>query len=488
LSNKNQSFLRFSLEESIWFQKGQEVEELYSLSLDPNVTIQESDQFVVIKGTLDVSGEYQDEGKSGESELKDYTQSFFPRTIHTVEKREDGLNEFTHHFPVDITIPNYRVRSLDEIDIAISSFDYFLPENNCLKLQAELYITGIYGEMQAEEERPVLIDDTDIHQDVVEEDWIEQILAERNEQTNEETEAEEDVAELEEESELNNRQSEASLEKEEEDVAELEEEFELNDRQSEASPEKAEVEELEALELEKAEIEKFEEELEIEFEPYRLHDANPTEEVEEEYKLLPLYREKEEIVDGDVDDLYTPFTAEAKKIPILEKEIAPISAKELEPVHTFRSESKLEEEINDRPDEEDFHIEMEPEERPIIESIAERVVQKARQSAPLIELAQRKETEKTTRPSKNRGKASEEPEKTSSKERVSLMDFFGRNEEEELVKLKVCIVQHGETLDTLANRYEVPIQSLLNSNELEANQDIFEGQVLYIPKIEQVKN
>jgi len=45
----NQSCLRFSLEESVWFQRGQEVAELISISLDPDITIQENDQYVTIK-------------------------------------------------------------------------------------------------------------------------------------------------------------------------------------------------------------------------------------------------------------------------------------------------------------------------------------------------------------------------------------------------------------------------------------------------------
>ncbi|MFZ7945582.1 hypothetical protein [Neobacillus sp. 19] len=58
LSQENQSCLRFSLEESLWFRKGQEVEELISISLDPDITIQENDQYVTIRGSLELTGEY----------------------------------------------------------------------------------------------------------------------------------------------------------------------------------------------------------------------------------------------------------------------------------------------------------------------------------------------------------------------------------------------------------------------------------------------
>jgi N-acetylmuramoyl-L-alanine amidase len=42
-------------------------------------------------------------------------------------------------------------------------------------------------------------------------------------------------------------------------------------------------------------------------------------------------------------------------------------------------------------------------------------------------------------------------------------------------------VQKGDTLDHLAERYDVTIQNLLRLNNLEINQDVSVGQVLYIP-------
>ena len=60
-----------------------------------------------------------------------------------MDQREDGLSEFIHRIPVDITIPNNRIQSLDHIDVNVHAFDYFMPEKNCLKLEAELIISGI---------------------------------------------------------------------------------------------------------------------------------------------------------------------------------------------------------------------------------------------------------------------------------------------------------------------------------------------------------
>ena len=45
----------------------------------------------------------------------------------------------------------------------------------------------------------------------------------------------------------------------------------------------------------------------------------------------------------------------------------------------------------------------------------------------------------------------------------------------------MVIVQNGETLDYLADKYEISVQQILRMNHLEINQDVYEGQVLYIP-------
>ena len=62
--------------------------------------------------------------------------------------REEGNCEFSHRFPVDITIPNNRIQSIYDIDVIVESFDYSIPERSCLKLSAELTISGLYDSSQ----------------------------------------------------------------------------------------------------------------------------------------------------------------------------------------------------------------------------------------------------------------------------------------------------------------------------------------------------
>jgi len=66
-------------------------------------------------------------------------------------------------------------------------------------------------------------------------------------------------------------------------------------------------------------------------------------------------------------------------------------------------------------------------------------------------------------------------------ESISLTDFFARKQDEKAAKLRMCIVQSGETLDYLAEKYNISVQQILRMNHMETNQSVSEGQVLYIP-------
>ncbi|WP_052019542.1 hypothetical protein [Mesobacillus boroniphilus] len=120
MSQGNQSCLRFSLEESVWFQRGQEVAELVSISLDPNITIQENEQYVSIRGSLELTGEY----TCHEQQQENDEQLSALKYVHSVMEREEGVYEFLHRFPVDITIPKNRIESIYDIDIQVEGFDY----------------------------------------------------------------------------------------------------------------------------------------------------------------------------------------------------------------------------------------------------------------------------------------------------------------------------------------------------------------------------
>ncbi|WP_421380244.1 stage VI sporulation protein D [Bacillus salacetis] len=382
--SQEQSCLRFSLEEAVWFKKGQEVEELLSISLDPHITIQEQEQYVLIRGTLDLTGEYLPTSSNEEEEPDNwYDLQHNGKYVHRVDYREKGECEFTHSFPVDVTIPKNRIANLDEIDVYVDSFDYVVPENACLKLNADLTISGIYGEQQVH--API---------ELAEDQVIEPVYRSAP------------AAEIFQEAE------------EEESFGELEEaDYEVG---------------------------RDEEEAEVETEVY--------------YEEEPA---------GEEEDTYEPFTVEGRKAPEEEEEVViPISyeaKQEAAPVFSY--------------DEEEFEY-ARGEQIQFEEEEAVEPVQEVEQEEDL-----EYEEESSSSPEAETKKKSLFKKKS---ETISLTDFFARKDEERAAKMKVCIVQQGETLELIADKYELSIPQLLRVNHLEAHQDVSEGQVLYIPQEEAV--
>ncbi|USK49085.1 stage VI sporulation protein D [Bacillus sp. CMF12] len=413
MSQGNPSCLRFSLEESVWFQKGQEVSDLISISLDPNITIQESDQYVTIQGALELAGEYRrSDEEASEEEQEDLAVTKF---VQTVEERGEGVCEFKHYFPVDITIPNNRIQSIYDIDVAVESFDYVLPERSCMKLTANLTITGLYGDQQHVP-----------------------------------------VQEWEEESE-------------------------------------AETEELEPLYRSSAVAEETEEEEIIQQEwPSYQQEEQEQEEEEEEEREEQVYAGAEEDIreeepqeeQSETDEVYIPFEAEARKQPEVEEQevIKPSVPAALE----VKQDQPEEEQTPKTAPEISFSSQRNEEEAPPTAQEIYQMTEASESDSPSFEKkpvqAAVQETHEETEESSSSSEQEAKKKKLSKKKSMSLTEFFARKEEaEEHVKLKVCIVQNGDTIDAIAERYDIPAQQLLRVNHLEINQDISEGQVLYIP-------
>ncbi|MFH4082012.1 LysM peptidoglycan-binding domain-containing protein, partial [Acinetobacter baumannii] len=61
-----------------------------------------------------------------------------------------------------------------------------------------------------------------------------------------------------------------------------------------------------------------------------------------------------------------------------------------------------------------------------------------------------------------------------------LTKLFTKEPEEEFTKLRMYFVQEGDTIESIADRYETSVQNLYRVNQTE---DIFlnTGQIIYIP-------
>ncbi|MBT2684583.1 stage VI sporulation protein D [Bacillus sp. ISL-37] len=384
MSQGNQSCLRFSLEESVWFQRGQEVAELVSISLDPNITIQENEQYVSIRGSLELTGEYTCHEQQQEN---DEEQLSALKYVHSVMEREEGVNEFLHRFPVDITIPKNRIESIYDIDIQVEGFDYVFPEKDRLKLNADLAITGLYGEQQHEADQ-----DADSEE-------AEELEVSYREEAPAEVDAEVEAADA---------------------------NAETGSHSTEGFPEAP---------------------------AYSFVQQNETLNQEEQ--------------DSYEEELYAPFRAEAKKEANAEEGFEPElqEQREHQPVpeyalSDFRGEPEPVAEIE--VEQEEVEVELEVEDQPEVENIPAEVEESPESSSsPVL---------KKKKPNMKQG--------------ISIAEFLARKEEEtEVAKIRVCIVQQGDSLQSISERYDVPVQQLLRVNHLSIDHEVHEGQVLYVPGV-----
>jgi len=403
--SENQSSLRFSLEESVWFKRGQEVEELLSISLDPHITIQEQEQYIVIQGNLFLSGEFRNNAKTVEEEDFSWQKKY----VHTLEYRDqDGVYEFNHQFPVDITIPKEKVEDVSNLDVSIDSFDYDLLDDLCLKLNADLTIYGLQNEEEytsVEEAEPVFRNQSDDKED-------------------DEIDDEEDDSTYQSEKEQHNQEEEELI-----PIYNLSRNDTADYQEAEEEEENKEEEELyQPFNVEVRKVPNENEYSTTEQGPSVAFDVHQTQ--PEHENSFNSYEFSQSLLDESLE------RKKKKKANVLEEESSSSSFMEIELVQDESPNVQYEE--------------VSVEEETIVE-----------------------ELEATDNNKKKKKKEKYES--------ISLTDFFARKQDEKAAKLRMCIVQSGETLDYLAEKYNISVQQILRMNHMETNQSVSEGQVLYIP-------
>ncbi|MGM7720951.1 stage VI sporulation protein D [Metabacillus sp. Hm71] len=380
---QDQEQLRFSVEESVWFQKGQEVFELLTISLEPDITIHEHDQYISIRGALQLSGEYKIDNEAKVEDQKDQYEYANVRYVNEVSTREDGISILNHRFPVDITIPSNRIENLDEVYVAIDSFDYELPELKCLKLVADLSIGGITNEQSQQQ----VADEVESR----EEEELEPLY--RGEQQ--------------------------------------EETFEYDSQPSPLPFEQRPSNPFSSLYQEHESVEKDVDKLSLDqVEPIgQLETEDKEEEKESIAASIPRQEESEELYSSQAEDIqeediYNPFIVEVRK----QEEIEEVT--EGPPEIQYSLFSKTENVENEE-------IQEEAEEK--------------------------------------------REEESNPKDAHYLTSLFAREDDEDFSRVKMCIVQQGDTIDLICERYDITVQQLMRVNDFHADQDVYEGQILYIP-------
>ena len=464
MSEEYSSLLRFSLEESVWFQRGQEVEELYSISLEPNVSAHQIEQYIILKGTLDLMGEY----KPVEANEREEAEDPLRRYVSIIEQREQDLFEFHQQFPVDITIPAERVRDIEELNVGVHTFDYKLPEKGTLQITADLWIGGVYENLDEEPEQVEAVGEeaSNLQREHTVQDQEERLPGMWNEATEEEEESIEEIT----------IQADAYGKLDEEQVEEpiyRAGSYEEDDNES--------YEDADSPELQ------FDSHL-----PSFIEDNNEQDDqFYVELNISPRFHQQqsEEEGYGEESDVHSLSDKEYSSIPV-DADLGVGDQVSFNQPFSIPYNDRNEEEPPELMGVSPIYVEYEKEESSVYKD--EQFGTEHLAEEETIELHQREQKEEFT-PTPNQylqkqyhatdsKRTNQKEEKEEEKSKSLLYDLFSEEEESQQAKVRVCIVQHGENIDVLADRYKTSVQHLARINELELTDDLKAGQVIYIPE------
>ncbi|WP_068674512.1 LysM peptidoglycan-binding domain-containing protein [Oceanobacillus sp. Castelsardo] len=410
-----QSVFTFELNETLYFEKGQELEELRGISLDPEITIQNNEDYISIRGVIELTGNYK-KATILEESLEEFNHEA-KRYIENVADMDEENAEFTHRFPVEISVPTYRVSSLDDVLVSVQAFDYEIPEQTQLKMFSTIAIHGINQEAGFSRVEDNSVED--VHQ--------------------EELPVQEDVSSIpekvaEEESVLMERETEDTFE------------FEIKQKQEEQEEESeiASIAETPTLGENRNEEERVEEPEIVSIAETSALEENREEEEQEEPELVNI-----------------------AETPTLEKN---------------RDEEEQMEETEETEETEG----------------SENTVEEGRwsfktQTQTLAEFFNHNKQDSTTESSEGQSEEYEEivedesteikyePDSRSEGDITYLSDIFRNSTEEEYTKMRLCIVQKDDTIETISERFKVSPLQIIKQNQLEDDFDVAEGQLLYIP-------
>ncbi|BBH19206.1 hypothetical protein Back11_05510 [Paenibacillus baekrokdamisoli] len=452
------------------------IEELEEIELVPRIQIVQQGEQVLLKGHLLLSGVYR-----AQNEL-------------------DSEQALEHWIPVEITLPMNRVQRLDDVSVEIDNFDVDLLSARTLNITGVLSLLGIELDQPREQEQwpreePFIV----VHKR--EEEEQNQRESEEAQEEDEYSSNELEFTELSEQtdgglsypsfSDSFNREA-AHRETQTHQALQWEQEAQLAEAQRQAARQ-------EILQRESIARAAFlrEEQLLAEARKDALQrESNlPAQEwsAQEQLEQEPQEQERSESEVFDIDSEL------AQREPDLVADAETNRSTE----ELLNEQDQDQESINrieePAPIQAAFSIDVEPAtvETPALESELERKEMRVALGSKRIEEEKAPSTggigfrsllQSSRREQEARAAAEQVAEKAAAEARKSTGDdiewknlFYGRsNDDHSFRKLKLCIVQREETLETIAGRYQLQPREIILYNRL-SDQSVSEGQVLYIP-------
>ncbi|MEC0303843.1 LysM peptidoglycan-binding domain-containing protein [Terribacillus saccharophilus] len=151
-SNETTPFM-FDIQESLSFRADAQLQDLIGIALEPEISIQEFEHEISVRGVIELTGEYYPLQEVAEGSAVAVSPG--TREMENIEKQEAGTNTFYHRFPVEISVPKNRIKQLNDVYVTIDNFDYEVPGSNVLELHATVAIYGVLEERkQAQPQAP----------------------------------------------------------------------------------------------------------------------------------------------------------------------------------------------------------------------------------------------------------------------------------------------------------------------------------------------
>ncbi|MED0706610.1 LysM peptidoglycan-binding domain-containing protein [Aneurinibacillus aneurinilyticus] len=497
MQDNQDAILTFPVQHSIFISPDQsEIEQIDEIELTPHIQIKETTEEVIVSGYLMLEGKYA--GKppkfpdisldDPEVKVTGYVDTvvFNPFAMDPDDfEAENELTPFTEKIPVHICISRNKIEDVGQIYASITSFDYDVQSARKLAIMAELALNGVRSEAPAQPgeehvtELPRLFEYVASRQEEEEEE-TEQITGEASiEETELETEieAEEYIDEQPKIEPITFKRipnSDIPVSKKEEttEIKETEAKSEMLlinmeiEKQNEEA-DKRQIEQVKAEEMDKPQIDQSRakkqslqpQDVKTKEEPTNIQQttAEPRQPQEGQTKVTERQKELEperpQNQAEETEEHDRPMdTGESvdEASPAEEKEEAKVSitlkGTKRDPVTVTTS---------------------------LLSSYAQRETTPNAQQTEAEKMDAREEETEESREN--------ESNETERKEGALYLTSFMRQEKEEFTRLKMCIAQQDETLDGIAEKYNVTPADIAMANGLHTNATVAKGQVLYIP-------
>lgn len=433
------SGLRFDIFERVHIaETAAEIQDLEEIELVPQIELDVKDTYATLSGHLALRGSY--------------------------SSQERSAQQLEHRIPVEIAMPLNRIQNSENIGVEIENFDVELLSARTLNVTGVLSLSGLKAnstdEVTKAEEEKVFVHEKQADTSA----WVRSDASSSAEQQGS------DPVKANKEELIKDKRSEKPV--------------------SESKPSDADLAKREKKEQQPAQAntqpvkETDDQPTEAVTQPVKEADDQPAEEADVDLneKMNDEQAQATEAQDESESEAAPTDSVTAATEESTEEVKIAFSKQKDDETNAFITPSKL---MSDRPEAEAVQAESEVETAPEVEAASLLDAEKIQSATE--EDREHEETDKTEPSSEERvdGEADEDSESTANG--LEWKKLFLNQEDEvqtEFSRLKMCIVQKDETLESIAERYELNPREILLYNRLNDQTSLSEGQVIYIPQLQ----